>query len=92
MDAVQAIVVVKHQHGLHARPADLFVRKANEFKAEIGVSNLTRPSKLVNAKSILGILSLGVRSGNSIEIHANGLDGGAAIDALASLVNSNFGE
>lgn len=92
MDTLQAIVIVKHQHGLHARPADLFVRKANEFKAEIGVSNLKRPSKKVNAKSILGILSLGVVSGDSIEISADGLDGGDAIQALEALVNSNFGE
>jgi phosphocarrier protein HPr len=92
MPAIQTILIVKHQHGLHARPADLFVRKANEFQAAIQVGNITRPSKPVNAKSILGILALGVHSGDSIEISAEGSDGAAAIDALTSLVNGNFGE
>lgn len=92
MPAIQTILVVKHQHGLHARPADLFVRKANEFKATIQVGNVTRRSKRVNAKSILGILSLGVHTGDEIEISADGNDGAAAIDALTSLVNGNFGE
>ncbi len=92
MDVFQTTLIVRHQHGLHARPADLFVRKANEFQSTIEVMNLTRPSKKVNAKSILGILALGVHSGDSIEIRANGQDGAAAIDALATLVNGNFGE
>jgi len=92
MPAIKATVVVKHQHGLHARPADLFVRKANEFQSSIEVGNVSRASRRVNAKSILGILSLGVHSGDSIEISADGLDGAAAVDALSTLVNGNFGE
>jgi phosphocarrier protein len=92
MDEIQATIIVRHQHGLHARPADLFVRKANEFQAMIEISNLSRQSRKVNAKSILGILGLGVHSGDSIEISASGTDSAAAVDALTTLVNGNFGE
>jgi phosphocarrier protein len=92
MDEIQTTIIVRHQHGLHARPADLFVRKANEFQAMIEVSNLSRQSRKVNAKSILGILGLGVNSGDSIEIRASGTDSAAAVDALTILVNGNFGE
>jgi phosphocarrier protein len=92
MDEISMTLVVRHQHGLHARPADMFVRKANEFQTRIEVMNVTRPSKRANAKSILGILALGVHSGDSIEISADGSDGAAALEALAMLVNGNFGE
>ncbi len=92
MDPVQVVIVVRHRHGLHAGPADQFVRKANEFQSVIDVSNLTRNSKAVNAKSILGILSIGVRSGDSIQISARGLDEEDAVEALSNLVQLNFGD
>ena len=85
--------VVNNEHGLHARPADLFVRCANSFKSTIKLSNETKtPEKKANAKSILGVLSSGVHCGDTIHIYAEGEDCNEAISALKELADSNFGE
>lgn len=90
---IETILIVKHEHGLHARPADLFVRCANSFKCSIEIYNLTRnDSKKANAKSILGILSIGVHGQDSIRIVACGIDSQQAVDALTQLVETNFEE
>lgn len=83
---------VMHSVGLHARPASQFVQLAMKFPCEIMLSNLTSGSEPVNAKSILGVLSLGVNQGNKIRIDANGESSEDAIESLTSLVNDNFGE
>jgi len=89
----EQIIAVEHEHGLHARPADLFVRCSNQFSASIYLYNLTRNSdKKANAKGILGVLSLGVRKGDLIKIVAEGEDGAQAIEALTDLIRSNFQE
>ena len=86
-------IVVNNEHGLHARPADLFVRCANGFQSTIKLTNETKtPEKSANAKSILGVLSSGVHSGDTIKIHAEGDDAEAAVAALKELIESNFGE
>jgi len=76
--------------GLHAKPADLFVRAANRFNCDIRVSNLTTGSAEVNGKSILHILSLGVYNGHVIRVSAHGEDEQAALESLSQLVYSNF--
>lgn len=87
---VEAEFTLNNEQGLHARPADLFVRTANRFKSEIKVRNLTTDSDDVNAKSILRILSLGVYSGHKIRVIAEGEDEKNAIEEIGTLINSNF--
>ena len=82
-------IVVQNQVGLHARPATFFIQKANEFTSSIWIS---KDERKVNAKSLLGVLSLGITRGTSVSITADGADEEAAIDALTSLVASNFAE
>jgi phosphotransferase system HPr (HPr) family protein len=92
MSQAEASLIVQHPVGLHARPAALFVQTAARFKAAVRVANRTRGTKLVDAKSILGVLTLGVSQGHEIQITADGDDAEAAVAAMAELVESNFGE
>ncbi len=80
-------VAVQNQIGLHARPATFFIQKANEFKSTIWVE---KEERRVNAKSLLGVLSLGIVGGTSIRIVADGADETAAVDALVKLIESGF--
>lgn len=82
-------VVVQNQVGLHARPATFFIQKANEYKASIWVE---KDERRVNAKSLLGILSLGIVGGTSIKIIADGADEQAAVEGLVKLIESGFTE
>lgn len=81
--------VVNNQVGLHARPATFFIQKANEFKSSIWVE---REERRVNAKSLLGVLSLGIAKGTSINLIADGADEVEAVEALVELIGSNFAE
>lgn len=80
-------VVVQNQVGLYARPATYFIQKANEFKSSIWVE---KDDRRVNAKSLLGILSLGIIGGTSIRIIADGTDEEEAVNQLVRLVESGF--
>lgn len=80
-------VVIKNQVGLHARPASYFIQKANDFKEEIKIS---KDEREVNAKSLLGVLSLGITRGSSVTISAVGENEEAAVEALVQLIESNF--
>ncbi len=82
-------VTVQNQVGLHARPATFFIQKANEFKSTIWIS---REERKVNAKSLLGVLSLGITKGTVISILAEGVDEQDAVEDLIELINSNFTE
>ncbi len=82
-------VTVENQVGLHARPATFFIQKANEYKSCIWVE---KEERRVNAKSLLGVLSLGIVGGTTIRIIADGTDEQAAVDGLVKLVNSGFSE
>ncbi len=82
-------VVIKHAVGLHARPAKTFVQTAQKFTSKVTV---TYKDKTVNAKSLLSLLSLGVSSAACIQIQTDGEDENEAMQALASLVEDNFGE
>jgi phosphocarrier protein len=82
-------VTVENQVGLHARPATFFIQKANEFKSSIWVE---KEERRVNAKSLLGVLSLGIVSGTAIRVIADGSDEKAAVEALVALVESGFAE
>lgn len=81
--------VVNNQVGLHARPATFFIQKANEFKSSIWVE---KDERRVNAKSLLGVLSLGIVKGTEVALVADGPDEEAAVTALAELISSDFSE
>ncbi len=86
---VSKTIVVENQVGLHARPATFFIQKSNEFKSSIWID---KEGRKVNAKSLLGVLSLGITKGTQIEIIADGDDEEAAVDALHALIESNFND
>ncbi len=92
MGSVSLEMEVKHEAGLHLRPAALFVQTAAEFGAKIQVRNVTRGTPFRDAKSALGVMMLGVSKGQTIGLEAEGDDAQAAINALKALIEDNFGE
>jgi phosphocarrier protein HPr len=85
----EVTLTIRHEVGLHARPAALFVQTASKFKSSILV---TKDEQTTNAKSILSILTLGADHGAVVTIRAEGEDEVEAVEALGKLVESNFGE
>ena len=86
---VSKTIVVQNQVGLHARPATFFIQKSNEFKSSIWIE---KEDRKVNAKSLLGVLSLGITKGTEVKIIADGVDEEEAINALETLIDSNFSD
>ncbi len=84
---ISKVITVKNIIGLHARPATFFIQKANEFKASIWVE---KEDRRVNAKSLLGILSLGITKDSTINIVADGIDEVVAVDSLLALIEKSF--
>ena len=82
-------VTIKNSVGLHARPATFFVQKANCYKCSIWVE---KEDCRVNAKSLLGVLSLGISQGTDITLIADGADEADAVNGLATLVDGEFNE
>ena len=82
-------VIINNQVGLHARPATFFIQKANEFKSSIWIE---KDDRRVNAKSLLGVLSLGIVKGTAVNIVADGFDENEAIATLSALIDSDFSE
>lgn len=82
-------VVINNQVGLHARPATFFIQKANEFKSSIWIE---KEDRRVNAKSLLGVLSLGIVKGTAVNLIADGTDEATAVDTLSELIASDFTE
>ena len=80
-------VVVLNSVGLHARPATFFIQKTNEFKSSIWVE---KGDRRINAKSLLGILSLGIIKGSEIKIVADGVDEEAAVSSLVNLIENEL--
>ncbi|MBE7000114.1 MAG: HPr family phosphocarrier protein [Clostridia bacterium] len=80
-------VKVNTQVGLHARPATFFIQKATEFKSTVWIE---MDERRVNAKSLLGVLSLGIVKGMEINLIADGSDEVAAVEALASMVSKDY--
>lgn len=81
--------VIGNEFGMHARPAALFVRCANQFVAEIDV---IKDGMEVSGKSIMGLLTLEGHQGSVLSLRICGEDAEAAMKALAELIESNFGE
>ena len=86
---VSRSVTIQNNVGLHARPATFFIQKANSFKCSIWVE---KEDCRVNAKSLLGVLSLGIVKGTTITLMADGADEAEAVNGLVELVNSGFSE
>ena len=82
-------LIINNKLGLHARPAAMFVKLANQFDAEIWVGH---DDDEVNGKSIMGLMMLAAASGTKISIRAEGGDAPAAISALGDLVEGGFEE
>ena len=82
-------VTIHSEVGLRARPATFFIRKANEFKSGIWVE---KDERRVNAKSLLGVLSLGIVKGTTITLIADGSDENDALDGLAALIDTGFND
>ena len=80
-------ITVTNEVGLHAKPATYFIQKANEFQSGIWVE---KDERRVNAKSLLGVLSLGILGGTTIKIFADGADETEAVEGLVALVESGF--
>ena len=85
----EVTLTVHNKVGLHARPAALFVQAAKRFNCDVKVTHGEREG---NAKSILGVLALGVDQRAVITIHAEGEDADQVLEALEALVENNFGE
>lgn len=82
-------IIVKNESGLHARPAALFVQKANKYKSSV---NIEVGEKKINGKSIISVLSGGIKSGTKIRLIIEGEDENIAEQEFMALIESNFGE
>ena len=82
-------VTIQKSEGLHARPATFFIQKANSYKSSIWVE---KDDRRVNAKSLLGVLSLGIVKGMTITLIADGTDEADALEGLVTLINTGFAE
>ena len=82
-------VTIRNNVGLHARPATYFIQKANSYQCSIWVE---KEDRRVNAKSLLGVLSLGSVQGMTVKLIADGADENASLEGLATLIDSNFNE
>ena len=82
-------VVITNNIGLHARPATFFIQKANSYKSSIWIE---KDDRKVNAKSLLGVLSMGIAKGMTVTLVADGQDENSAIDGLVALIQTGFVE
>lgn len=80
---------IMNEVGLHARPATFLIQKANEFKCTLWIE---KDEHKVNAKSLLGVLSLGVVQGTSVSVIGDGVDEEEAVNTLCKLIDEDFAE
>jgi phosphotransferase system HPr (HPr) family protein len=84
---IQRIIVIRNTQGLHARPAEMFVRLAQKFHSRI---QLVRDNQRVEARNIMDLLTLGAAQGTELVLEADGDDAQEAVEALAKLVEDGF--
>ena len=84
---VKRVVVVPNKQGMHARPAEMFVRRAQQFQSKI---EIVHDNYRVEAKSIMNLLTLGAAQGTQLTLEAEGSDAQEAVDALAEVVEKDF--
>lgn len=82
-------ILIQNNEGLHARSATYFIQKANSYKSSVKIKN---GSRTANAKSLLGVLSLGVSKGDIVVIEADGTDEAEAIEGISALINSGIAD
>ena len=82
-------VTIVNEVGLHARPATFFIQKANTYKASIWIE---KEDRRVNAKSLLGVLSMGIVKGTAITLIADGVDESEALNGLEHLIVSELND
>jgi phosphotransferase system HPr (HPr) family protein len=87
-----AEIVIENRSGLHARPGKVFSARASQFASAVRIENLTRGAGPADAKSILGLLTLGVSQGHRVRLSADGPDEEDALNALVDLIHSGLGE
>jgi phosphocarrier protein HPr len=86
---IERTVTIANKNGLHARPAAEIVKTAAKFRADI---TLVRDDLEVNGKSIMGVMMLAAEYGSQLQLRADGPDAEAALGAIATLIESKFGE
>ncbi len=86
---VKRDVTITNNIGLHARPATFFIQKANSYKSSVWIE---KDDRKISAKSLLGVLSLGIAQGMTVTIIADGQDEKAAVDGLYDLIDTGFAE
>ena len=86
---VRKDVIITNNIGLHARPATFFIQKANSFQSSIWIE---KGDRKVNAKSLLGVLSMGIAKGMTVTLIADGQDENRALDGLVELIETGFAE
>lgn len=86
MEKVEREVIVTNRHGLHARPAALFVQIANKFDSSV---MLEKDDELVDGKSIITILSLGINTGTKVKLIIEGSDANQAVDELTNFLENS---
>ena len=82
-------VTITNNIGLHARPATFFIQKANSYKSSIWIE---KEDRKVNAKSLLGVLSMGIAKGMTVTLVADGQDEANALNGLVELIETGFAE
>jgi phosphotransferase system HPr (HPr) family protein len=87
-----AEIVIENRSGLHARPGKVFSARAAQWASAVRIENLTRNAGPVDAKSILGLLTLGVSQGHRVRLSTEGPDEQPALDDLLELIRSGIGE
>ena len=91
-NAIEAVFVIKNEHGLHARPSAVLVNEVKKYNASVAVQNLDRNSQLVSAKSLMKIVALGVVKGTRLRFIATGDEAQQAIDGIGAVIESGLGE
>ena len=84
---IKRVVVVPNKQGIHARPAEMFVRRAQQFQSKI---EIVRDDYRIEAKSIMNLLTLGAAQGTQLILEAEGSDAQEAVDALAEVIEKDF--
>ncbi len=86
---VKENVTITNNIGLHARPATFFIQKANSYRSSIWIE---KDDRKVNAKSLLGVLSMGIAKGMTVTLIAEGADEADAVQGLVTLVQTGFAD
>ncbi|HDY7531656.1 TPA: fused PTS fructose transporter subunit IIA/HPr protein [Vibrio vulnificus] len=87
-----AVFKIKNAHGLHARPGAMLVAEAKKFASTIKVANLDGDRSVVNAKSLMKVIALGVKHGHQLQFTAEGPDASQALEAIGAAIASGLGE